>query len=310
LVGGIYTADPQLLSAEATMPRFRQMERDYGSLLRAMWHERRIQPSRNEPTTSGARYSKFATLRGGMSQLVSRLAECLPQDCVQLNAPVESLWPMNEGRWLLWIGGENPRQVHVDGVVLAVPANQSARLLAPVDEALAGELREIEYASCAVVSLGYRREQIKHPLDGFGFVVPFGERRTILSCSYSSIKYEGRAPEGTVLLRIFIGGACQSGLLQLSRQHLMELAELEVADLLQIRGEPILRTAIRQRQAMPQYHVGHRDRVARIETRLERFPTLRFAGSALDGVGVPACIQSGEAAAMRLLSQAAVACPC
>jgi oxygen-dependent protoporphyrinogen oxidase len=166
---------------------------------------------------------------------------------------------------------------------------------------LAHELAQIEYASCAVVSLGYRRDQIKHPLDGFGFVVPLVERRTILSCSFSSIKYDGRAPSGHVLLRVFIGGACQAGLLRLPSRQLLYLAEQELCDLLRIDGDPVLRHVMRQHRAMPQYHVGHRDRVAAIHNRLSRFSTLALAGSAYAGVGVPACIQSGQEAANQIL---------
>jgi len=301
LVGGIYTADPKRLSIEATMPRFRQMEREYGSLIRAMRRQRRVQPP--EQPASGARYGQFATLRDGMSSLIETLAGRLPADCVRLGTPVEGMFPVDQNRWLLAVGGSQPRILAVDGVIVATPAPHAARLLAGVEPHVAAQLRQIEYASCAVVSLGYRRDQIANPLNGFGFVVPLIENRSILSCSYSSVKYPGRAPEGSVLLRVFIGGACQSGLLQFPRAQLVELAEKEVADLLQIRGAPVLRQIVRQHRAMPQYHVGHRDRVAQIEARLSRRPTLALAGSALGGVGMPSCIESGETAANQLASQ-------
>jgi oxygen-dependent protoporphyrinogen oxidase len=204
---------------------------------------------------------------------------------------------------LLSIGGKQPRCVNVDYLIVATPAQHSAGLLAGVDAYLARQLADIEYTSCAVVSLAYRRSQIEHALDGFGFVVPLIEQRNIYSCSFSSVKYAGRAPEGAVLLRVFIGGACQRGLLRLSNDDLIELAALEVAELLQIHGKPILRHLTRQHLAIPQYHVGHPMRVAAINERLSRFPTLALAGSAYSGVGVPACIQSGQAAANRILAR-------
>lgn len=299
LVGGIYTADPQRLSIEATMPRFRQMEREYGSLLRALRYQRRQQP--DEQRGSGARYAQFATLRAGMSSLVDALASQLPEESVRFDSPVDGLFQAGRDRWLVSIGGSHPSLLPVDGVVVAVPAYHAARMLAGVDARVAHELRQIEYASCAVVSLGYRRDQIGHPLNGFGCVVPLVEKRLILSCSFSSVKYAGRAPEGAVLLRVFIGGACQADLLRLPRAHLVELAHREVANLLQIRGTPTLRHIVRQQHAMPQYYVGHGERVARIEARLAQFSSIALAGSALYGVGVPACIRSGEVAVERIV---------
>ena len=300
LVGSIFAPDPRQLSLDATMPHFRQMERDHGSLIRAALRQQRTQPSEN---CGGARYGKFAALRNGMSTLVDALSRHLPPQSIQLTSPVDRLILLNDGGWLLSIGGERPRRLQVDGVVIATPAYQGAKILADVDPALSKLLAGIQYASCAVVSLGYRRVQIGHPLNGFGFVVPLVEQRNIFSCSFSSVKYTGRAPNDSVLLRVFIGGARQSGLLRLSNDELVELASLEVSDLLQIRGAPVMRHVTRHNRAMAQYHVGHRDRVASISRSRERFPALALAGSAYTGVGVPACIRSGQAAARQVLSQ-------
>jgi oxygen-dependent protoporphyrinogen oxidase len=300
LMGGIYTADPARLSIDATMPRFRKMEREHGSLLRAMLRNR--QPA---PATSGARYGQFATLQAGMAALVEALTNRLPPDAVRLQSPLQRMTPLERGGWRLEVGGVDPQSLTVDGLIVAGPAHQAAKLIAGVDDVAAAELKQIEYASCAVVSLGYSRSQIGHPLDAFGFVVPLVEERTILSCSFSSVKYPGRAPAESVLLRVFVGGACQSGLLQLTDQQITELAEREVGQLLQIRGEPRITRLVRQHRAMPQYHVGHVVRVASIEDRLKRFPTLALAGSALHGVGVPGCIQTGEAAANRVVENLA-----
>jgi oxygen-dependent protoporphyrinogen oxidase len=300
LVGGISAADLNRLSIDATLPRFRVMERRYGSVTRAAMRQRREQISDD---SSGPRYGQFVALRGGMSSLVQALDHALPPGSVQLASPVDRIARSDGGRWLLSIGSKQPRCAEVDCLILATPAQHGAGLLAGVDSCLARQLADIEYASCAVVSLAYRRSQIEHALDGFGFVVPLIEQRNFYSCSFSSVKYAGRAPEGAVLLRVFIGGACQRGLMRLSTDDLMELASLEVAELLEIRGKPILRHLTRQHLAIPQYHVGHPMRVAAINERLSRFPTLALVGSAYGGVGVPACIQSGQAAAMRILSR-------
>ncbi|MCC6491419.1 MAG: protoporphyrinogen oxidase [Pirellulales bacterium] len=294
LISGIYTGDLERLSVEATMPRLRRMEQQHGSLLRAMLAQRR-KPAAD--AGSGARYGQFATLRDGMSTLVDALARRLPQDAIQLSSPVSQVMLTGDGRWRIQVGGSQARRLDVDGLVVATPSYRAAELLGNVDPPLAAELAKIEYASCAIASLGYRRTQVGAPLDGFGFVAPLIEKRNILSCSYASLKYEGRAADDALLLRVFIGGACQSDLLQLSTPELLALAHREVAELLTIRGEPILEHLVRHHRVMPQYHVGHCHRVERIERRALQLPRFALAGNALRGVGAPACIQSGEKAA-------------
>ncbi len=302
LVGGIYTADPSRLSVAATMPRFPEMEQKHGSLLRAMMRQRREAGHAKPENSGGARYSQFMTLRGGMSTLTDALANSLPAGTIQLDSPVCAIVPSENGRWSLRIAKGDQKWLEVDAVIVASPANHAANMLATTDSLISETLGQIEYASCAVVSLAYRREQIQHKLNTFGFVVPLAEQRLILSCSFSSLKYPDRAPDESVLMRVFIGGACQSGLLQLPREQLIQLAERELADLLGISQPPLFRDLTMHVQAMPQYHVGHCERVASIERRLASHPTLALAGSALRGVGVPGCIESGEKAAERVVN--------
>lgn len=300
LVGGIYTADPSRLSVAATMPRFPQMEQEHGSLLRAMLHQR-VHKRKSLPENSGgARYSQFMTLRGGMSTLIDALAQSLPAGSIRLNSPVCAVVPKDHGRWSIRVARGDPTWLEADAVIVAAPANHAADMLATTDTHIAESLRQIEFASCAVVSLAYRREHIKHPLDSFGFVIPLVENRLILSCSFSSLKYTHRAPADTVLMRVFIGGACQDGLLRLAREQLIQVAEYELKDLLGICGPPILRDLTLQIRAMPQYHVGHGERVKYVEQQLDHYPTLALAGNSLRGVGVPGCIESGQRAAERV----------
>jgi protoporphyrinogen/coproporphyrinogen III oxidase len=300
LVGGIYAADPERLSLEATMPQLREMERIHGGILRALLHQRKLQKNRGGES---GEYGRFTALREGMTSMIDSLAARLPTGAVRLASPVEGVWPMENNRWLIAIGGKTSERLEVDGVVIATPAHPAAQLLAAADSQAATELMQIEYASCAVVSLGYRREQIGHPLDGLGFVVPLLEERTILACSFSSVKYEGRAPSGLVLLRVVMGGARQDGLLQLTNDELAELAEAELSDSLGIHGPAAMRHVTRHDRAMPQYHVGHRQFVSSLQRRLSRYSTLALAGSAYGGVGVPACIRSGQSAADRILAE-------
>jgi protoporphyrinogen/coproporphyrinogen III oxidase len=296
LIGGIYTADPEQLSLAATMPRFIEMERRWGSLIRAARSE---STSKNDQE-SGARYGLFATLQSGLGTLVERLVEKLSPGSVRLDSPVKKIIRHADGSFVLDVHGQD--SIPCDGVIVTAPAPQSAILLADVDEAIAQVLGKIQYAGTSIVTLAYRREQIGHALDGFGFVVPAIERRQILAGSFSSMKFDGRAPEGYVLLRIFIGGACQSELNTLQDDELRAIVTGELRQLLNARGEPLFSEVVRWPNAMPQYYLGHRERVAAIERGIERLRGLELAGNAYHGVGIPHCIHSGELAAERMVS--------
>jgi oxygen-dependent protoporphyrinogen oxidase len=298
LVGGIYTADPEKLSLRATLPRFLDMERDAGGLIRGALRERRNHAA-DEPS-GGVRYGMFTAPKQGMASLVDGAINLLPNGALRLSSPVERIERSATGGWSLEVGGPAPERIEADGLIVAAPSRHASKLLSTVDAELSQLLGEIEHASCAVVSLGYRREQIGRPLDAFGFVVPQIERRRILSASFSSVKYPGRAPEGCELIRVFIGGALQSELLEQDDASLVRIALEELADLLSIRGEREMSLVARWSNVMPQYHVGHLDRVERIESRTARHGPLALAGNAYRGVGIPQCIQSGAQAAEQV----------
>jgi len=177
--------------------------------------------------------------------------------------------------------------------------------LAPVDSGLAAELAAIPYAGASIVISGYELRQIEKPLDAFGFVVPEIERRNILAASFSSRKFPGRAPEGCVLIRTFVGGATRPDLMRKSDDELRAIVARELAELIGARGEPNLSLVQRWEGAMPQYHVGHVDRVRRIDERVAGLPGLQLAGNAYRGVGIPQCIASGRTAAERILGATA-----
>lgn len=301
LIGGIYTGDPERLSLRSTMRRFQDMERDHGSLTRALRRQNKHQAATND---SGARYSMFVAPRNGLSSLIDAIAARLPRDSIRLNSAVKRL--VHDGtQWTLQTT-DNPADVEVfDGVILATSAPASAKLVSEFDPDLAGELAAIPQASCSIVSLGYRRDEIDHPLDGFGFVVPRIENRQILSASFSSVKYAGRAPEGQVLIRVFVGGVFQPELAELPDDALQQLAMNDLGELLGIRGKPLLVEISRRPASMPQYYVGHEARIDRIERRMARHAGLGLAGNAFHGVGIPHCIHSGQQAAERMLADAA-----
>jgi oxygen-dependent protoporphyrinogen oxidase len=188
-----------------------------------------------------------------------------------------------------------------DAVIVAASAPKAAKLVESLDAELAASLARIPYAGTAVAISGYELKQIAHPLDAFGFVVPEIERREILAASFSSRKFPGRAPDGCVLIRTFLGGALRPDLVELSDDKIRAIVARELGELLGIRGEPNLFLVQRWRAAMPQYHLGHVDLVKRINDRIAQHSGLALAGNAYDGVGVPQCIRSARRAAELLL---------
>ena len=297
LVAGIYTADPDELSLGATMPRFLEMERRERSVILALWRAARRAPALHAGT-SGARWSLFVTLARGMEDLVGTLAARLPEGVLRLKEPVIGL-TRADGRWRIATGGG--ATLDADALVLAPEAHQVARLVRYVDPGLAHLLEGIPHASSGTVTLAYRRADVAHPLDGFGFVVPHVERRPIIACTFSSVKYAGRAPEGHVLLRVFVGGALNEAVLAGDDAALVRIARDQIGPLLSISGEPLFARVNRYPRAMPQYLVGHATRAAAIERSVARLPGLRLAGGAYRGVGIADCVRSGEEAAEALL---------
>ena len=302
LIGGIYTGDPEKLSVRSTMPRFQDMERDHGSLIRAVWKQAGKQRSQMQGG-SGARYSMFMTLRDGISSLIDTLAARLPPGAVRTSTPVERVACDPAGGWLVSTAGAAPETLRCAAVILASKAIAAACLMKDVHPELAGHLAAIPHASCSVVSLGYRREQIAHAMDGFGFVVPRIENRRILSGSFSSVKYPGRAPEGAALVRAFIGGELQPELAALPDDDLVSVAREELSQLLGISGEPELVLISRYAQGMPQYYVGHGERLQQVESALRELPGLYFTGNAFGGVGIPFCIHKSEKVAESVAAQ-------
>jgi protoporphyrinogen/coproporphyrinogen III oxidase len=307
LIGGIYTADPAFLSMQATLPQFVEMERKAGSLIAGVRKKSGVgfQPAQktgDRRQESGARYGMFLAPKDGMQRIVDAVFAKLPTGVVRLNAKVERIVRIDDGsKWQVDVADDEPREF--DAVILAVPAPVSGRLLESIEAELARLVTSIPQAGCNVALLGFRREQIAHPLDGFGFVVPTVEKRRIIAGSFTSVKYPGRAPDGKVLLRVFVGGALQPELLSLGDAETSKIVLEELRDLLGVTGEPEFCNIAHWHGAMPQYHVGHLDKVRQIEERVAAIPGLAVAGNSFHGVGVPFCVHDGEQAAERLLRQ-------
>lgn len=299
LAGGIYTADPAVLSLQATMPRFAEMEHRHGSLFRAL-RASRAAGSAVSGATNAARWGLFVSFRRGMRTLVEAL-EARLGDSAGLGTAVAGLTRTTDGRrWQLRTADGSG--LAADAVVLATPAFAAGRMLEPFAPELARRLEGIGYTSAATVNLAWRASDCESVPRGFGFVVPSIERRKIIAATFSSLKFAGRAPEGKILMRAFLGGALQDRMTQLDDQAMVDAARDEFRALLGIAAEPILARVRRWEKAMPQYTVGHLARVAEIERELAELPALALAGAAYRGVGVPDCVHSGEQAAEAVFS--------
>jgi len=304
LVGGIYTSDPEKLSLAATMPRFLDMERKYGSLIRAS--RAASAPGTDEDrTSSGARYGLFTGLRGGMQELVDALVSRISAACkIETNTEVASIESVTEAssRVTYQLQFPDSRKVDADAILITLPTHRAGDLLDGFDAALASSLRTIEYASSIIVVSGHRLSEVAHPLVAFGLVVPHIERRRILAVSFSSRKFPNRAPEGRVLLRTFVGGAMQPELCDLDDAAVRQLVLEELRDMLGVTGQPDFLEIYRYPRSMPQYFVGHLERVAEIERLTNAHSRFALAGNPYRGVGVPDAIASAEAAAERILA--------
>lgn len=283
LVTGIYGGDGAQLSLQATFPQLRALELEHGSVLRGL-------ASRPAPAD---RFPPFVTLESGMDTLVRTLSKRLEgriQAAVGQSAI--GLRRTNDGFVVELDGRET---FEAESVILAVPAHVAAQLLVHVDRELAELHAGITYASSAIVTLAYREGDVP-ALDGYGYVVPRAEETDVLACTWTSRKWVGRAPEGTVLLRVYAGRFGGRDVTKGRDRELLDLAREELA-LFGISAEPILKRIHRWPRGMPQYALGHPERLERIDVLLAEHPGLALAGAAYGGVGVPDCIRSGEDAA-------------
>ena len=322
LMGGVHVSDPERQSLLAAFPRFATIEKKYGSLVRGMVAGRRAHP----PT--GKSLPPFMTLRGGLDELPSTLAAKLDTTRVLLGRTVDAIHqtavpsdhtsPAMAGRSGGSDGGhplgrplaggpyhlvlDDGSRLEVDAVVLATPARDAANLVDGFAPALAAKLRTIRYVSTATVSFGYRRGAISHPLKGFGFVIPRKEHRKITGCTWSSTKFDNRAPADSVLIRCFLGGATDETPALAPEDVMVRYAREEVRSLMGITAEPVLTQVYRWRNGHPQYDVGHLDLLAQIDALCAAQPGLALAGSSYRGIGLPDCIHSGALAAQTVLA--------
>ncbi|HEX4607952.1 MAG TPA: protoporphyrinogen oxidase [Urbifossiella sp.] len=296
LVTGIQAGDPEQLSVAAAFPRLPAMERAAGSLFRGFTRagkaRRREAAARGEPKPAPQQMWSF---REGMGVLVDSLAESLGP-AVRTGVAVRAVYPSaGVGGWT--VRGDGRDSWAADAVVLAAPAYEQAGMLAELDPALADELATIPYNRVAVIALGYREADCPVKPDGFGYIAPQRTRRDVLGVQWCSSIYPGRAPAGCVLWRALCGGVNRADVLDLPDADLVRAVHAEMRATMGVTGEPVFVKLVRWPRAIPQYVVGHLDRVARIDAAASRHPGLFLTGSALRGIALGDCAEQGEAAA-------------
>jgi oxygen-dependent protoporphyrinogen oxidase len=306
MMSGIYAGDGRRLSIEATFPLLSNWERELGSVARGALRLRntRLASSFNGKT----RKSLFSTPRDGMQALVNSLESLLLDRGVRISvsSPIRSVIKTKTGYTLTYQDNE---LLVVDGLVLATPAYVTAELLSGLDPSLAAMLKRIEYASTVTVNLAFEDDRVAQMLTGYGYVIPACEGRLPLACTWTSTKFDHRAPAGTALLRVFLGRAGQGWVLEQSDDFLLEQARQEVAWTLGITSEPDLVRVKRWPRAMPQYNVGHLDLIDQIESATAAHPGVQLAGAAYHGIGIPDCIHSGREAARKMAERHTVVPP-
>jgi oxygen-dependent protoporphyrinogen oxidase len=300
LLGGIYAGDARTLSLKSTFPQWFGLHERGVSVIRAIGRDRRWPGGFEHP---GARHelterSPFRSLVGGTGELMDALLRSVGQGTVRISTSVEELHKSGGGYRVHLGGGQ---VLSADHVVLALHAHAAARLVAPMDEELAAGLTSIPYTSAATVFLAWDRSQVRHPLDASGFLVPASERKTVMAATFVSSKWAGRAPEGKVLVRGFVGGAHDEAAVGLPDQELIARVTGEIAPLLGATGSPLFARVYRFVNGSPLPTLGHADRVARIRQRLSRLAGLHVIGNAYDGVGIPDCVRLANEAARRIV---------
>ncbi len=303
LMAGIYAGDATQMSLRATFPRFAEIERQHGSLIRGMLAARK--PAAPRPSAGGPGRTMFVTLEGGLSELVDALvARIKSQGTTVLQGErVTELRPSGPapGGKGYEVTLQSGATLPADAVVLATPAFVSAEVIRPISGAAAEALSRIPYASTTTVSLAYDEQAVGAAARGFGFVVPRVEQRHLLAATWTSRKWARRAPPSQVLVRCYLGGVGREALLERDDASLVTLVREELAQLAGIGAPPTYTTVHRWWKAMPQYHVGHEDQLRLIDAALAAHPGLFVAGAAYRGIGIPDCVRDGTETAKKLL---------
>ncbi len=304
LMSGIYAGDGDKLSLQATFPFLRDFEIKYGSLARGAM---KMYAARQKSQKQTGSRSVFRTPTTGLAEITEALVNYLEENAanIQLNTPVSQI-THHASRFTIQL--DNGNTLETDALILATPAYVTGQLLESLSPELGSVLESIPYVSTATISLAYKLDDLPRALDGYGYVIPRREGRKALACTWTSTKFPHRAPEGHALVRVFVGRAGQEDDIDWDntvrangRSPLLDIAREELELTLGITAEPIVSRVFIWEKTMPQYNLGHPEKLAAIETALAEMPNIALAGNGYRGIGIPDCINSGEQAAQKIL---------
>jgi protoporphyrinogen/coproporphyrinogen III oxidase len=294
LLSGVYGGDAAQLSVRAVLPRFADMEAQYGSLGRAMLAARK----KMAPAAKTPMRPLFTSLKCGMQQMVDALVSQIRPPTPCLSCQAQQVQPQHNG-WLVSAGYASDQ---FDGVIVATPTHAAADILRITNDDLASDLRQVQYTSSVTVNLVYDGKARSSLPPGFGFLVPRTEGKRMMAATFVHNKFPHRAPPNRALLRCFIGGPRNEAVLEFPDDKIVQMAREELRQILGLKADPLFTRIYRWKSAMAQYGVGHLERLQRIERHLNSLPGLALAGNGYRGIGVPDCIRSGSEAAHRVLS--------
>lgn len=304
MVSGIFAGDPETMSLVSCFPRIAELEREYGGLVRAMVM---LAKKKKQERAAGKAVSSAAgpggvltSFREGIQYLSDALAGSL-EGVVRVGSSVERVEKGDMSRFRLTCS--DGRILEADILVMAAPAFSAATMLEPLDRQVASVLNQIPYSSMTVVCCGYERERISHPLDGFGYLIPKKEGLTILGTLWDSSMFENRSPEGAVLLRSMVGGACFPEYIRLSDEEVLARVRKDLRSVMGIDAAPSFVRIFRHQQAIPQYTVGHGKRLATLDEYLQQHPGLVLTGNSYRGIGLNDCVAAAQRASDEVLAQ-------
>ncbi len=306
LVGGVHASDPKKMSLAATFPNLLDMEQKYGSLIRGFLAQRKkVEEIRRKypPKPGQKRRTFFSSFLLGMQYLTETMADAVGRENIQTGVSATGIQQQDTAGWSVTLsdGGE----LTGDAVIIATEAWAAETLVRPIDTRVADRLAEIPVSSSATVPIGFRAEDCPFDTRWFGILCPIIEDRPLMAVTMSSSKWPDRAPEGTVLMRGFVGGPRNQQIMERSDDELIEIVRSEMVKLLGVKDDakPIFARVFRWTKGMPQYTMGHLERVAEIEERMGAIRGLALAGGSYRGVGIPNCIESGEKAVSKVLGE-------
>lgn len=303
LVGGVHGSDPGQMSLAATFPNLLEMEQKYGCMIKGFLAQRRMAEEMRKKYPPDPKNPKtfFTAFTGGMHEFSDSMADYAGRDKIRTGVGVTGISCTDDGVWTVTLS-DGSTQVG-DAVIIATESWAAEPLVRQVDEGIADKLAKIPSNSSATISFAWDEAELDIDTNAFGVLCPALERSALLAVTYSSTKWPGRAPKGKVLLRAFVGGPNNQAIMENSDDVLTAIVEKELRAILGIKPgvQPLWTRFFRWTGGMPQYTMGHLDRVEYIERRQLEMPGFALAGGAFRGVGLPNCIESGEAAVSKVL---------